>query len=191
MGPLFVYDLHVSTIYTVGHSTHPIEYFVELLWRHRIGAVADVRIQPGSRRLPQFNRDALDEALAAESIRYEHFPELGGRREPRPETPNHGWDTPAFQGYADHMETREFEAGVERLLELADERITAIMCAEGLWWRCHRRLLADALVVRGRHVHHIGGDGALTNHRLTPFAVADGERLTYPPAQESLNLPSA
>jgi uncharacterized protein (DUF488 family) len=179
----------MSTIYTIGHSTHPIDRFVELLWRHRIGCVADVRIQPGSRRLPQFGRAELDEALAAESIRYEHLKELGGRRAPRPGTPNLGWETPAFRGYADHMESEEFERGIERLTALASERTTAIMCAEALWWRCHRRLVSDALVVRRWQVAHIGADGRLTAHRLTPFAVVDGERLTYPPAQESLNLP--
>lgn len=177
------------TIYTIGHSTHQIDRFVELLWRHRIGAVADVRMHPGSKRLPQFNRDELDEALAAEAIRYEHLKELGGRRVPRPDTPNHGWENEAFQGYADHMESGEFESGLARLGTLADERSTAVMCAEALWWRCHRRLISDAVLVRGWHVHHIGADGRLTEHRLTPFAVRDGTRLTYPPAQESLNLP--
>lgn len=178
----------MSVIYTIGHSTHAIERFVELLWGHRVGTVADVRMHPGSRRLPQFGRDALDEALAAQSIRYVHLPELGGRRTPRPDTPNLGWETPAFQGYADHMESTEFETGLARLASLADERTTAVMCAEALWWRCHRRLVSDALVVRGRRVSHIAPDGRLSAHRLTPFAVADGTRLTYPPAQESLNL---
>jgi len=177
-----------GAIFTIGHSTHTTELFIELLWRHHVGAIADVRIQPGSRRLPQFNRLELDEPLAAESIRYDHFKELGGRRVPRPDTPNSGWETEPFQGYADHMRTPEFASGLERLLALADERVTAVMCAEALWWRCHRRLLSDALVVRGRHVKHIGADGRLTEHRLTPFAVVDGERLTYPPTQQSLNL---
>jgi uncharacterized protein (DUF488 family) len=147
-----------------------------------------VRIHPGSRRLPHFNQVELDESLAAESIRYEHFKALGGRRDPRADTPNTGWETPAFRGYADHMETPEFAAGVERLIDLAAEKMTTVMCAEALWWRCHRRLLSDALVVRGIHVRHIGADGRLTEHKLTPFAVADGTRLTYPPAQQSLNL---
>jgi uncharacterized protein (DUF488 family) len=177
------------SIFTIGHSTHTIERFIELLWRHRVGALADVRIQPGSRRLPHFNRVELDEALAAESIRYEHFEELGGQREPRAETPNTGWDSAAFQGYADHMDSDDFARGVERLLELAEERATAVMCAEALWWRCHRRLLADALVVRGLKVRHIAADGRLSEHRLTPFAIVEGMRLRYPPAQQSLDLP--
>src|SRR5437762_2972687 len=157
-------------IFTIGHSTHSIERFIGLLWRHHIGAVADVRIHPGSRRMPHFNSLELDETLAGESIRYEHFKELGGRRTPSPGTPNTGWETEAFRGYADHMATPEFEAGLQRLEHLAGERTTAIMCAEALWWRCHRRLLSDALVVRGHHVRHIGADGALTEHHPTPFA---------------------
>lgn len=175
-------------IYTIGHSTHEIERFVQMLWHHRIGTLADVRMHPGSRRLPQFGQAALDEALAAESIQYVHLRELGGRRKPRSDTPNLGWDTPAFQGYADHMESPEFEVAMDRLMSLASERTTAVMCAEALWWRCHRRLVSDALVVRGRRVSHIGPDGRLSEHRLTPFAIADGTRLTYPPVQESLNL---
>jgi uncharacterized protein (DUF488 family) len=175
-------------LYTIGHSTHPIERVLELLWKHHIGAVADVRIHPGSRRLPQFNQADLDEALAAESIRYVHFPGLGGRRRPQPGTPNTGWETEAFRGYADHMGTPEFQDGIEGLLALAAERVTVVMCAEALWWRCHRRLLSDALVVRGRSVRHVGADGRLTEHKLTPFAVVDGTRLTYPPAQQSLNV---
>ena len=178
----------MSVIYTIGHSTNELARFVELLWDHRVGTLADVRIHPGSRRLPQFGREVLDEALAAESIMYVHVKELGGRRAPRPDTPNLGWDTPAFQGYADHMDSDEFETGIDRLLALAGERTTAVMCAEALWWRCHRRLVADALLVRGRRVSHIGPDGRLTAHRLTPFAVTQGTRLTYPPAQQSLNL---
>lgn len=154
-----------------------------------MAAVADVRMHPGSRRLPHFNREALDEALAAEAVRYEHFPELGGRREPEPDTPNTGWTEAPFRGYADHMRSDEFTQGLERLMALGTERTTAAMCAEALWWRCHRRLLSDALLVRGWHVVHVGADGRLSEHRLTPFAVADGTELTYPPAQESLNLP--
>lgn len=177
------------TIFTIGHSTHRIERFVELLWRHKVGAVADVRLHPGSQRMPHFNRDALDETLAAESIRYEHFKGLGGRREPGSDTLNTGWSEPAFRGYADHMRSDEFAAGLARLDELGRERHTALMCAEALWWRCHRRLLSDALLVRGWHVVHIGADGRLSEHRLTPFAVADGAELSYPPAQQSLNLP--
>ena len=151
--------------------------------------MADVRLHPGSRRMPHFNRDALDESLAAESIRYEHFGALGGRREPRPDTQNTGWTEPAFRGYADHMGSDEFLGGLARLGDLGHERHTAVMCAEALWWRCHRRLLSDALLVRGWHVVHIGADGRLSEHKLTPFAIADGIDLSYPPAQESLNLP--
>jgi uncharacterized protein (DUF488 family) len=178
-----------TSIFTIGHSTHTIEQFIELLWRHRVGAVADVRRYPSSRRLPHFNAVELDEALAAESIRYEHFEELGGRRDPRPDSRNTGWENSQFRGYADHMETPEFNAGVDRLLALASERTTTVMCAEALWWRCHRRLLADAVLARGPHVRHIGADGRLSEHRLTPFAVTQGTHVTYPAAQQSLNIP--
>src|SRR2546423_15103107 len=117
------------TIFTIGHSTHTIERFVELLWRHKIGAVADVRLHPGSQRMPHFNRDALDETLAAESIRYEHFKELGGRREPGPDTENTGWTEPAFRAYAAHMRAAESTGGPPRLDELARQRHTARLCA--------------------------------------------------------------
>ena len=177
-----------QAIFTVGHSTHTIERFIELLWRHHVGAVGDVRRHPGSQRMPQFNRLEMDEALAGEAIRYIHFPELGGRRRPRPDTPNRGWESEAFQGYADHMATEEFSADLARLDQLARERVTAVMCAEAVWWRCHRRLISDALLLRGWSVRHIGADGRLSEHRMTPFAVASGLHLTYPPAQQSLNL---
>jgi uncharacterized protein (DUF488 family) len=177
-----------QAIFTIGHSTHTSERFVELLWRHRIGAVADVRMHPGSRRLPHFGVAELEETLAAEAILYVHFKELGGRRQPHTDSPNGGWENEAFRGYADHMQTPEFAAGVERLTALARERRTAVMCAEALWWRCHRRLLSDALVVRGWDVRHIGADGHLSEHHLTPFALADGVRLTYPPAQAAFEV---
>src|SRR5690242_1862793 len=119
-----------QAIFTVGHSTNRIERFIELLWRYHVGAVADVRFLPGSRRNPQFNQLELDEALAAESIRYQHFRELGGRRRPRPDTPNTGWEVEAFRGYADHMDSSEFAGGLERLEALAHRRVTAMMCAE-------------------------------------------------------------
>ena len=154
-----------------------------------MGCVADVRIAPGSRRLPQFGSAELDDALAAEAIRYEHLKGLGGRRRPLPDSPNTGWETEAFRGYADHMQSEEFKTALARLEEIARAKRTAVMCAEALWWRCHRRLVADALVVRGWHVAHIGTDGRLSEHRLTPFAVVEGDELRYPAAQQSLNLP--
>jgi uncharacterized protein (DUF488 family) len=157
-----------AELFTIGHSTHPAERFVELLRRHRIELLCDVRRFPGSRRSPQFNADALRESLAAAGIAYEPCGEqLGGRR--RPSRVVHGpaaaWRNAAFRGYAEHMETPQFGAGVERLEELARERRAAIMCAEADWRRCHRRLIADALTARGWRVVHIRPDGRLEPHQ--------------------------
>jgi uncharacterized protein (DUF488 family) len=173
-------------IFTVGHSTHSLERLVGLLRTHGVDALADVRRFPGSRRLPHFNRDQLAEGLAAAGIAYEHLPELGGRRKARPDSPNGGWEVAGFRGYADHMDTDEFSAGLRRLEALGRKRRAAFMCAEAPWWRCHRRLVADALSVRGWDVRHIGPDGRLTAHELPEFAVVEGERITYPPRQGAL-----
>jgi uncharacterized protein (DUF488 family) len=173
-------------IFTVGHSTQDLLGLLGLLRAHGVEALADVRAHPGSRRMPRFNREELGRELAGRGIGYRHLAELGGRRRPAPGGPNQGWQVEAFRGYADHMASAEFEAGLERLQAMARERPTAIMCAEGLWWRCHRRLVADALVTRGWDVIHIAPDGGATAHELTSFAVPDGMRLTYPPAQAPL-----
>jgi uncharacterized protein (DUF488 family) len=173
-------------IFTIGHSTHPLAEFTRLLASHRVVQVADVRTHPGSRRLPWFNRQTLARQLPAHGIDYVHVPELGGRRRPTPNSPNGGWRVEGFRGYADHMAGAEFEIGLGTLERLAGNRTTAMMCAEALWWRCHRRLVSDALTVRGWTVMHIGPDGLATPHELTAFAVADAGRLTYPPAQTSL-----
>jgi uncharacterized protein (DUF488 family) len=174
-------------IFTIGHSTHPLAEFTRLLASHRVVQVADVRTHPGSRRLPWFNRQTLARELPAHGIQYVHLPELGGRRRPTAHSPNGGWRVEAFRGYADHMAGAEFETGLVALEMLAGDRTTAMMCAEGLWWRCHRRLVSDALTVHGWEVVHIGPDGGTTAHELTPFAVADAGRLTYPPTQASLD----
>ena len=176
----------VVEVATVGHSTHEAERFVELLRGAGVEAIADVRRYPGSRRQPWFGSEAMRDWLAAAGIGYHHFPELGGRRRPVPDSPNGGWEVRQFQGYADHMGSAEFQAGLDRLLALAADTAVAAMCAEGPWWRCHRRLLADALLVRGHRVTHVGPDGRLHPHELTPFAVVDGERVTYPPEQGAL-----
>jgi uncharacterized protein (DUF488 family) len=173
-------------IFTVGHSTHELPELVELLRAHGVGAVADVRAHPGSRRMPRFNREALERELPGRGLRYLHLPELGGRRRPAAGGANRGWQVEAFRGYADHMASDEFAAGLERLEAIARRQPAAVMCAEGLWWRCHRRLVADALVISGWEVVHIAPDGGATVHELTSFAVPDGGRLTYPPAQGSL-----
>ena len=169
-----------AEILTVGHSTHALDGLVALLRRHGVEALADVRRAPRSRRVPHFDADRLRRDLPAAGISYVHLGELGGRRSSGPRSPNDGWRVAAFRGYADHMATPEFDAGLRRLEALADEHCAAVMCAEALWWRCHRRLVADALVARGCRVRHIGPDGRLTEHELTPFARVDGDRLTYP-----------
>ena len=167
-------------IFTIGHSTHALSEFVALLERHAIGCVADVRAYPGSRRLPHFNGESLRVELPEKGIAYEHLPGLGGRRRPRPDSPNTGWENASFRAYADHLESDEFGEGLAALRELAEARPTAVMCAEALWWRCHRRLVSDALLVRGHRVLHIAAGGTLSEHELTAFAQADGDRLLYP-----------
>jgi uncharacterized protein (DUF488 family) len=173
-------------VLTVGHSTHSLERFVALLAGAAVGAVADVRRFPGSRRHPQFNAEALEDALPAQGIAYAHLEALGGRRDGVPGSPNRGWENAAFRAYADHMATPEFAAGVVGLEALAGALPTAVMCAEGDWRRCHRRLLSDALVVRGLRVVHIDPDGALDDHALTDFAVVEAGTITYPPRQTEL-----
>src|SRR3712207_1393565 len=143
-------------MFTVGHSTHALDDFRLLLERHGVVSLADVRRHPGSRRMPWFSRESLGEAWPG----YAHVPELGGRRSRRRDSPNSGWEVAAFGGYADHMESDEFERGLASLLALAPP--VAVMCAEGNWWQCHRRLIADALVARGHAVRHIARDGSLT-----------------------------
>jgi uncharacterized protein (DUF488 family) len=162
---------------------------VALLRDQGVAALADVRASPGSRRLPQFNRGLLERTLPERGLAYVHLPELGGRRRPVPGSPNTGWEVEAFRGYADHMASDEFAHGLARLEELASARPTAVMCAEALWWRCHRRLVADALTVREWEVRHIGPDGKVTLHELLPFAVVAGDGgISYPPAQRELPL---
>src|SRR5256886_16636613 len=133
-------------IWTIGHSTRMIEKFISLLEEHGIKLLADVRLLPGSKRYPQFNTETLADSLAKVAICYEHFPELGRRRKPREDSPNTAWRNESFRGYADYMETEEFNKGVKRLLDLAaDAGPAAIMCAEAVWWRCHRALICDYL----------------------------------------------
>jgi uncharacterized protein (DUF488 family) len=176
-------------LYTAGHSTHEIDAFIALLQGRGITAIADVRRFPGSRRNPQFGQESLAESLASEGIAYEWLEELGGRRSVVPGSPNGGWKVAAFQGYADHMASAEFTAGVERLEHLAADARTAMMCAEAHPSRCHRRLVADAMTVRGWTVLHLLPDGKVQRHELTAFAEADGTRLTYPAAQGRLLEP--
>jgi uncharacterized protein (DUF488 family) len=175
-------------VHTVGHSTHEAARFVELLNSHGIELLCDIRRFPSSRRFPHFNAAQLEPTLAQAGIDYVHVPELGGRRQPMPGSRNSGWKVRQFQGYADHMESEEFRAGLEELLRMARHRRTAAMCAEAGWWRCHRRLLSDALLVRGFDVVHIGARGESERHELTPFAVVAGGELGYPRAQGQLEV---
>ena len=175
-----------GTVFTVGHSTLPIERFLALLAAYRIEQLADVRTVPRSRRNPQFNAETLRDSLRAAEISYVPFRELGGLRKPRADSPNSGWRNESFRGYADYMQTQEFAAGLARLVELAAEQRTAIMCAEAVPWRCHRSLVADALAVRGIGVVEILSETSYRDHALTPFARVSGTTVTYPPAQEPL-----
>jgi uncharacterized protein (DUF488 family) len=171
----------VVRIWGIGHSTHALDAFVALLDAHGVRQVADVRTVPRSRRHPQFEREALEQELPARGIAYTHVPALGGWRRALPDSPNGGWRNASFRGYADYSLTSEFAAGLEELRALAVREPTAMMCSEALWWRCHRRLIADRLAVAGDDVLHIGPGGRTAAHELTRFAVVDGERLLYPP----------
>jgi uncharacterized protein (DUF488 family) len=176
-----------GAIYTVGHSTRSLEELVAVLESVGVQELVDVRTVPRSRRHPQFERDALAVSLPDNSIGYRHEPALGGFRRPRPQSPNGGWEHPAFRGYADYMATDEFRAVLDRLQRSAGDRRTSVMCAEAQWWRCHRRLIADALVVRGWTVLHLGLHADPVEHQLTPFAVRGADQtLAYPPAQAEL-----
>ena len=162
-------------VFTVGHSTRSGEEFVQILKAHGVEVLVDVRTFPGSRRYPQFNREALSETLAQAGIRYKHEPRLGGRKAPRADSHNTAWRNPQFRGYADHMETEVFRKGVEDLLELASGARVVVMCAEAVWWRCHRGLLADYLKANGHTVLHILDEKKIEEHPFTPAArIVDG-----------------
>ena len=167
-------------IFTIGHSTRPVDEFVRLLKAHEIQAVADVRTIPKSRHNPQYNEVDLKESLRKASIRYRHVPKLGGRRRTTKDSINLGWRNASFRGYADYMAAPEFEAGLEELLKIARTKNTAVMCAEALPWRCHRSLIADALIKKGWLVRDIMSRSSATKHRLTPFLKVREGRLIYP-----------
>ena len=170
----------MRAIFTIGHSTRPIEEFVELLRANDVEQLIDIRSVPRSARNPQFNRDTLPEPLARAGIDYLHMPELGGLRHPRPDSQNGAWRNDSFRGYADYMQTPEFARAIENLMERGAEKQTAVMCAEAVPWRCHRSLVADALVARGIAVEDIMGAGRRQPHKITPFAQMDGVRVWYP-----------
>lgn len=175
------------TVLTIGHSNRPLEEFLRLLQAHGATLIADVRKMPGSRRNPQFGRDVLPESLRQAVIGYIHMPGLGGLRRRRPDSPNDGWKNASFQGYADYMLTPEFEASLQELLDRARDERVALMCAEAVPWRCHRSLIADALVVRGVAVEHILSASRTQPHTLRDWARVRGTRITYPalPCEDS------
>ena len=168
------------TIFTIGHSTRSSEEFIALLLGHHVELVVDVRTVPRSRRNPQFNRETLAQSLQAAGIGYEHHAELGGFRRPSPDSINAGWRNASFRGYADYMQTAAFAAAVERLAKRADHARPAVMCAEAVPWRCHRSLIADALVARGISVEEIMSATRRQPHVMTSFAHVEGTTITYP-----------
>jgi uncharacterized protein (DUF488 family) len=178
-----------TTLYTIGHSTHPIEEFIGLLKEQRIAVLADVRSYPSSRRWPQFNQDALRGRLEETEIEYRWLKLLGGRRRVKPGDSLHtAWKIAAFRAYADYADGADFVAGLNELMEIANRRRTAIMCSEGLWWRCHRRIISDHLTVRGWGIEHILPSGKLAEHELPEFASVQAGRLLYDGGQSALRL---
>src|SRR4051794_30707081 len=170
----------ISRIWTIGHSTRKIDIFIALLKENGIKLVADVRIYPGSKRYPHFGREALANSLSEHGIRYEHFPELGGRRKAKPDSKNTAWRNEMFRGYADYMETEDFRRGIARLVDLAEESgPTAIMCAEAVWWRCHRSLISDYLKAHGVEVLHILHEKKTEPHPFTSAATVVNGELSY------------
>ncbi|MEB2344345.1 MAG: DUF488 domain-containing protein [Deltaproteobacteria bacterium] len=167
------------TVWTLGHSSRTLDEFLELLRANGIEAIADVRRYAASRKHPHFAGEALRGALAEIAVEYLPLPELGGRRRPRPDSHNTAWRNESFRGYADYMETDAFRAGLARLLELAGRRRTAVLCAEAVWWRCHRSLIADALKARGVGVRHILGGKRTESHPYTSAARLEDGRLSY------------
>lgn len=168
-----------EVIYVIGHSTRPIETFLKILRAHSISRLVDVRTVPRSRHNPQFDKDALKDSLERAGIAYVHLKELGGLRTPLKNSKNTGWRNPSFRGFADHMQTEEFEAGLNKLIAMGKDDRVAIMCAEGNPFRCHRSLVADALTVRGIIAMHISSTKPGKLHKLTPFGVVEGNRITY------------
>ena len=169
-----------AIVLTVGHSTRPIEEFLPLLDAHGVKRLVDVRTLPRSRHNPQFNKDSLPEALKRVGISYVHMPSLGGLRRPCKDSVNLGWRSAGFRGFADHMQTAEFEEALQELIAMAEKQRVAIMCAEAVPWRCHRSLISDALLARGVRVEEIASLTRTQPHKLTPFAHVFGTEVTYP-----------
>jgi uncharacterized protein (DUF488 family) len=176
------------SLFTIGHSTRPIEEFIELLRANGVRQLIDIRTIPKSRRNPQFAAEALAKSLHDAGIDYLHLKALGGLRHPRADSPNLGWRNASFRGYADYMQTPEFDAAIERAIELARKKTTALMCAEAVPWRCHRSLVSDALTVRGIEVKEIIDGSPPKEHKLTPFASVQGSRILYQKDSEDKQL---
>lgn len=172
-----------TTIYTIGHSTHPIDAFLDIVKSHAIEVLADIRTIPKSRHNPQFNSDELAKSLRDAGIDYVHLSGLGGLRHAKKDSINLGWKNVSFRGFADYMQTEVFVNGLNELIELADKRKTTIMCAEAVPWQCHRSLVADALTVRGIAVMHIMSRTSVKPHAVTPWAEVKGTTITYPKPQ--------
>jgi len=175
-----VNDALAPLLWTIGHSTRPIEEFIELLRAHRIAELVDVRTVPRSRHNPQFNTETLAQSLRNKGVQYRHMPALGGLRKPNKDSRNAGWRNESFRGYADYMQTEEFRQALEELMAEGRSRRIAVMCAEAAPWRCHRSLIADALVNRGWEVRHIMTESKADQHQLTSFAVVEKGMLSYP-----------
>lgn len=177
-----------DTLWTIGHSTRGLDEFIALLKQNDIETLTDVRHFPGSRKYPHFNVEPLRNTLRDAGIDYQPFTELGGRRKVRPDSPNSAWRSEAFRGYADYMQTDAFRTGIERLKTLARTKRTSIMCAEAVWWRCHRGLISDVFKVNGTRVLHITGSSPPQEHPYTAAAhVVDGH-LDYSGGQPTLGL---
>lgn len=168
------------TIFTIGHSTRPLDEFIALLKAHGVQRVIDIRSIPRSRHNPQFNRETLGPALRKAKIAYTHLKKLGGLRHAKADSKNVGWHNASFRGFADYMQTAEFEEGLARAIKLAATKPSALMCAEAVPWRCHRSLVADALLVRGVPVEDIMSASRAQPHKLTPFARVRAKQITYP-----------
>ena len=175
------YEEYKTTVWTIGHSTRDLEEFVGLLKENDVELLADVRSFPGSRKFPQFNKETLEITMPENGIEYVHLKQLGGRRKVKPDSKNTVWRHEAFRGYADYMETDDFRRGIDELLELAEDKRTAIMCSEAVWWRCHRSMISDYLKSKGVTVLHIMGEEKVEEHRYTSAArIVDGSLTSGP-----------
>lgn len=172
-------------IYTIGHSTHPIDEFILLLKEYDIGFVVDVRTLAGSNHNPQFNSETLEVSLKESNINYKHIANLGGLRKTNKDSPNTGWRNASFRGYADYMSTKEFDKGLSELIKIAKKQPTVIMCAEAVPWRCHRSMIGDALIKKGWLVNNIMSMKKAPRHYLTPFLKMRKGKILYPPEKNS------